>query len=80
VGAAVLDDGKLLRVEGDSPGHIGQIDVSIPGADCIGPDGGAGGLEGYIGVPALQRSLGADLSIALPKLRGEEATADLCHR
>src|SRR5262249_12324367 len=26
VGAAVLDDGILLRVEGDSPGHIGQID------------------------------------------------------
>jgi predicted NBD/HSP70 family sugar kinase len=72
VGAAVLDDGKLLRVEGDSPGHIGQIDVSIPGADIIGPDGGAGGLEGYIGVPALRRDLGDDLSIALPKLTGRE--------
>lgn len=72
VGAAVLDDGELLRVEGDSPGHIGQIDVSIPGADCVGPDGGAGGLEGYIGVPALQRNHGADLAIALPNLRGDE--------
>lgn len=71
VGAAVLDDGKLLRVEGDSPGHIGQIDVSIPGADCIGPDGGAGGLEGYLGVPALQQAHG-DLAIALPKFTGNE--------
>jgi len=71
VGAAVLDDGKLLRVEGDSPGHIGQIDVSIPGANVIGPDGGAGGLEGYIGVPAMQQMYG-DLAIALPKFTGDE--------
>jgi glucokinase len=72
VGAAVLDDGTLLRVEGDSPGHIGQIDVSIPGAETIGPDGGAGGLEGYIGVPALKRAFGADLSKVLLNLTGDE--------
>jgi predicted NBD/HSP70 family sugar kinase len=72
VGAAVLDDGALLRVEGDSPGHIGQIDVSIPEADCIGPDGGAGGLEGYIGVPALKRQHGPDLGSVFPKLTGDE--------
>jgi glucokinase len=53
VGAAVLDDGKPLFIEGDSPGHIGQMDVSIPGHDVIGPDGGAGGLEGYIGAAAI---------------------------
>jgi predicted NBD/HSP70 family sugar kinase len=86
VGAAVLDDGQLLRVEGDSPGHIGQIDVSIPGADVIGPDGGAGGLEGYAGVPALKRDLGPDLSIVLPRLTGDEPailalirTIRICH-
>lgn len=72
VGAAVLDDGTLLRVEGDSPGHIGQIDVSIPDLDIIGPDGGAGGLEGYVGVPALQRQHGADLAEVFPKLTGDE--------
>ncbi|MGA2583787.1 MAG: ROK family protein [Tepidisphaeraceae bacterium] len=53
VGAAVLDDGKPLPVEGDSPGHLGQMDVSIAGHDVIGPDGGAGGLEGYIGAAAI---------------------------
>lgn len=86
VGAAVLDDGKLLRIEGDSPGHIGQIDVSIPGADVIGPDGGAGGLEGYIGVAALEKNHGADLAVALPKLTGDEPailalvrTLRICH-
>lgn len=59
VGAAVLDDGKPLFVEGASPGHIGQFDVSIEGAPIIGPDGGAGGLEGYIGVPALIQNYGS---------------------
>jgi predicted NBD/HSP70 family sugar kinase len=53
VGMAVLDDGKPLFIEGASPGHIGQVDVSVSGDDVIGPDGGAGSLEGYIGVPAL---------------------------
>jgi predicted NBD/HSP70 family sugar kinase len=61
VGMAVLDDGVPLRVEGDSPGHIGQIDVSLPGHDVVGPDGGAGGLEGYVGAAALKRRLGDDL-------------------
>ena len=86
VGAAVLDDGELLRVEGDSPGHIGQMDVSIPGADVIGPDGGFGGLEGYIGVPALKRDLGDDLAVGISKLTGDEPallalvrTIRICH-
>jgi predicted NBD/HSP70 family sugar kinase len=53
VGMGVLDDGVPLFIEGASPGHIGQIDVSIEGDECIGPDGGRGSLEGYLGVPAL---------------------------
>ncbi|HZK81062.1 MAG TPA: ROK family protein, partial [Humisphaera sp.] len=28
VGAAVLDDGVPLKVDGESPGHVGQFDVS----------------------------------------------------
>jgi glucokinase len=86
VGAAVLDDGALLRVEGDSPGHIGQIDVSIAGSDVVAPDGGSGGLEGYIGVPALHQRYGPDLSVALARLTGEEPailalvrTLRICH-
>lgn len=54
VGMGVLDDGVPLFIEGASPGHIGQVDVTIPGdEDIIGPDGGRGSLEGYLGVPAL---------------------------
>jgi predicted NBD/HSP70 family sugar kinase len=60
VGMGVLDDGVPLFIEGASPGHIGQIDVTIPGdEDVIGPDGGRGSLEGYIGVPALVRRYGS---------------------
>src|SRR5213075_612815 len=29
VGAAVIDDGTALSVDGDSPGHFGQLDVSV---------------------------------------------------
>ncbi|HMO27079.1 MAG TPA: hypothetical protein PKB10_12505, partial [Tepidisphaeraceae bacterium] len=42
VGMGVMDDLKMLRVEGASSGHIGQIDVSLDDAPVIGPDGGAG--------------------------------------
>jgi predicted NBD/HSP70 family sugar kinase len=73
VGSVVLDDGgKALDVEGGSSGHLGQIDVSIPGHEVIGPDGGAGGLEGYIGVAALRRVYGPDISQALDGFSGNE--------
>jgi predicted NBD/HSP70 family sugar kinase len=72
VGAAVLDDGVPLMVEGESPGHIGQLDVSIPGADVIGPDGGAGSLEGYLGAPVLRDRYGEG---ALEKMRIEDPAA-----
>jgi predicted NBD/HSP70 family sugar kinase len=59
VGMAVLDEGEPLFVEGASPGHIGQVDVSIEGDAVTGPDGGAGSLEGYIGAPALAKRYGS---------------------
>lgn len=60
VGMGVLDDGVPLFIEGASPGHIGQVDVTVPGdEDVIGPDNGRGSLEGYIGVPALIRRYGS---------------------
>ena len=63
VGAAVIDDGgQPLLVDGDSPGHIGQIDVSIEGAPVVGPDGGRGSLEGYLGAPALRARYGSNPS------------------
>jgi glucokinase len=72
IGVAVLDEGKPLKVEGESPGHIGQIDVSIPGREVVGPDGGAGGLEGYLGVAALREAYGSDVSAAVAKFTGDE--------
>src|SRR5436305_7879106 len=70
VGAAVLDDGVPLRVDGDSPGHIGQIDVGIEGDPVVAPDGVAGGLEGYVGAAALRRRYGS--GPVSPKLRIED--------
>lgn len=61
VGACILDGDSPLRVSGASPGHLGQIDVSIPlddGSVPLGPDGGRGGLEAYIGLSALLTRLG----------------------
>jgi len=59
VGMGVLDDGKPLMVDGASPGHIGQVDCSIDDNPPLGPDGGAGSLEGYLGVLALQKAFGS---------------------
>jgi predicted NBD/HSP70 family sugar kinase len=72
VGIAVLDNGVPLRVEGASSGHFGQIDVSIPGHEVLGPDGGAGGLEGYLGVAALRAAYGQDITAAIQIFTGEE--------
>lgn len=72
VGAAVIDDGEFLRVTGESSGHIGQLDVSLETDAPIGPDAGRGGLEAYLGVPALRRTLGDDFASKLGTL---DATA-----
>lgn len=62
VGAAVLNgDGRQLLINGRSSGHLGQVDVTVsePGREPpIGPDGGRGGLEAYIGLPALRARYG----------------------
>ena len=58
VGASVIDDGRPLCVDGDSPGHFGQMDVSVEGDSVVGPDGGAGSLEGYLSAGALERRYG----------------------
>lgn len=59
VGACVLDReagalGSPLRVDGNSPGHFGQLDVRLTEDPPIGPDGGGGGLEAYCGSRALR--------------------------
>lgn len=74
VGAAVIDDGGIpLKVAGESPGHVGQMDCSIEGEPAIGPDGTAGSLEGYIGVPALTKKYGPDMAANLRNLGPNDA-------
>ena len=60
VGACVIDRadkadlGTPLRVDGDSPGHFGQLDVRLGDDPPLGPDGGAGGLEAYLSTRAIR--------------------------
>ena len=68
VGASVVDERGLLFVDGESPGHFGQMDVSLEVDPVIGPDGGAGSLEGYIGSAALARRYGADPATVLGRM------------
>ena len=87
VGAAVLNDGgEPLRVNGDSPGHLGQIDVTLGDDPPIGPDGGAGGLEAYLSAGALQRAYGPDVPAAVanmtavdPPMRALARAIRICH-
>jgi len=66
VGACVLDDGEPLVVSGTGPGHLGQVDVGLwEGGEGtqrpVGPDGGSGSLEAYMGLPALRARYGEGL-------------------
>lgn len=70
IGAAVLDgpDERPLIVSGRGPGHIGQLDVGTPELERdvpIGPDGGRGSLEAYLGLPALKARFGDRLGQVL---------------
>lgn len=72
VGMSVLDDGVPLLLSGRSSGHLGQLDVTVhePGREPpLGPDGGRGGLEGYIGLPALVQRLKCTPDTLEQKLR-----------
>ncbi|CAN5772710.1 hypothetical protein BH11PLA1_BH11PLA1_04780 [soil metagenome] len=58
VGCCVLDGAAngppvQLLVNPGTSGHVGQIDVSLNDDPPRAPDGGRGGLEAYIGLPAL---------------------------
>ena len=87
IGAAVIDPGGVpLFVDGESPGHIGQMDVSIEGEPVIGPDGGAGSLEGYLGAPAITKRYGPDMAKNLanfgphdPPMKALARAIRICH-
>jgi predicted NBD/HSP70 family sugar kinase len=69
IGAAVIDANGPLYVDGESPGHFGQMDVSLEGEPVIGLDGGAGSLEGYLGAGALKRRYGPDVYQAVDHMK-----------
>ena len=71
VGLAVIDNGKAIAHTDGGAGHIGQIDVSIGDDPPIGPDGGRGSLEGYIGAAALRKRFGDSDELILEGLRTE---------
>ena len=83
VGASVLDDSRPLYVEGASPGHIGQIDISLEGTNVVAPDGGRGGLEGYIGAAAMKKYYGPDPASKVrpgdPAFRALVRALRICH-
>jgi len=60
VGAALLDDGEQVMVTGNTPGHLGQLDVGRCDAarDHVGPDGGVNTLEAFVGANALHARFG----------------------
>jgi len=58
VGGALLVDGAPVTVAPGSVGHLGQLDVSLDDHAPLGPDGGRGSLEAYIGLPALRARFG----------------------
>lgn len=70
VGACVLDEGQLLRINGNSSGHFGQIDVTaerdvpVP----IAADGGVGTLEEYWSAASVRAVLHAHQARGLPSV------------
>jgi predicted NBD/HSP70 family sugar kinase len=73
VGAAVLDNGRPLRVTGQAIGHFGQIDIGPipPHPDATSPDGAINTLEAHLGGRALLNRLNS------PPDEAEAAIRDL---
>jgi predicted NBD/HSP70 family sugar kinase len=59
-------------VDDDSPGHFGQVDVSIEGHPVVGPDGGAGSLEGYLSAAALADRYGPEPSAWVSRITADD--------
>ena len=83
VGLSVLDGDRPAAWTDGGAGHLGQIDVTVgdPSSAPIGPDGGRGGLEGYVGARAVAAAGGMERAFA-PGAPGLEALARavrVCH-
>jgi predicted NBD/HSP70 family sugar kinase len=71
VGLAVVEDGKPIEHTDGGAGHVGQLDVSLNDNPPIGPDGGRGCLEGYIGAAALRTRFGDNDQAILEGLQSD---------
>ncbi|MEL6795397.1 MAG: ROK family protein [Planctomycetota bacterium] len=62
VGLSIVEDGVPVCWTDSAAGHLGQIDVTVGDAASapVGPDGGRGGLEAYIGVAAVREAGGIE--------------------
>ncbi|MEO1716112.1 MAG: ROK family protein [Planctomycetota bacterium] len=62
VGLSIVDDGVPVCWTDGAAGHLGQIDVTVGDAASapVGPDGGRGGLEAYVGVAAVREAGGIE--------------------
>ncbi len=83
VGLSVMDGDAFATWTYGGAGHLGQIDVTVgprEGAP-VGPDGGRGGLEAYIGARAVASAGGIEPAFA-PGADGLEAlvrAVRICH-
>lgn len=59
VGASVLDDGRPLHVSGETPGHLGQVDVTLD------QNSEPRTLESYLGAKPLRSEFGEGLPEAI---------------
>lgn len=73
VGACLMEDGRAVRIGRGSGGHLGQCDVGpIGGTHPLGPDGGRGSLEAYLGVAAFRARFGAGFGDRIASLPADD--------
>ncbi|MEL6497132.1 MAG: ROK family protein [Planctomycetota bacterium] len=67
VGLSVLDESGPVAWTDGGAGHLGQIDVTVgdPASAPLGPDGGRGGLEAYVGQHAVRAAGGVEKAFAV---------------
>ena len=83
VGLSVMDGGTIADWTDGGAGHLGQIDVTVgdPAEAPVGPDGGRGGLEAYVGARAVEAAGGIDRAFAdgAPALIALSRAVRICH-
>jgi len=74
IGAALAEGGKLITLDGITPGHIGMLDVSMDKPNPpTAADGSPGVLEAYIGGRAFRDRFGpGDLTQAVQSLSPDD--------